>query len=405
MWALGKNPILPTPWNNWLLLFSSMVLISLWATYDISVSLPKVTGVVLGLAIYYGFYRYARSQRGWLVCWLIFIGGGLAVTVLSLLGTNWAETKFQAMNALTSRMPAVLKLAGAEEGIHPNEVAGALLWVLPSMAVVWFLVTSSLVSLQKIWPRWLVWSLWAGLSIVGSIEVGIFILTQSRSAYFGLAAAALIMLGFVLPHRWLKIYAIIGGAGLLLGLGLFFSKGIEPGLRWILGLQTPNTTAFSIDTVEARTELWSRALYCIQAFPITGMGMNTFRYLVNDLFPLKTIDPGYNFGHAHNEYLQTALDLGLPGLISLIGIYLSSLVMAVRSAPILKKGNLSVENPRKGLFLWDGRLLLGLGWGLLGHMVYGLFDAIALGAKPGFLFWMALGLMAAGLDRVNHPTK
>jgi hypothetical protein len=43
-------------------------------------------------------------------------------------------------------------------------------------------------------------------------------------------------------------------------------------------------------------------------------------------------------------------------------------------------------------------LALGLGGGLLAHLLYGLTDAVALGAKPGVLFWMLLGLIA-GLHR------
>ncbi len=39
-------------------------------------------------------------------------------------------------------------------------------------------------------------------------------------------------------------------------------------------------------------------------------------------------------------------------------------------------------------------LTLGLGGGLLAHLLYGLTDAVALGAKPGVLLWMLLGLIA-----------
>jgi len=36
---------------------------------------------------------------------------------------------------------------------------------------------------------------------------------------------------------------------------------------------------------------------------------------------------------------------------------------------------------------------------LLGTLVYSLTDAIALGARPGFIFWLLLGLIA-GLHRL-----
>ena len=38
---------------------------------------------------------------------------------------------------------------------------------------------------------------------------------------------------------------------------------------------------------------------------------------------------------------------------------------------------------------------LGLGAGLFAVHIFGLVDAMAVGAKPGFLLWMSLGLLAA----------
>jgi predicted lipid-binding transport protein (Tim44 family) len=40
-------------------------------------------------------------------------------------------------------------------------------------------------------------------------------------------------------------------------------------------------------------------------------------------------------------------------------------------------------------------LVIGLGGGLLAHLLYGLTDAVSLGAKPGILFWILLGLITA----------
>ena len=46
-------------------------------------------------------------------------------------------------------------------------------------------------------------------------------------------------------------------------------------------------------------------------------------------------------------------------------------------------------------------LALGLAAALLAHMLYGMVDAVALGAKPGLLFWMLLGLIC-GLFAQNR---
>ena len=48
---------------------------------------------------------------------------------------------------------------------------------------------------------------------------------------------------------------------------------------------------------------------------------------------------------------------------------------------------------------------LGLGGGLLGYFVYGLTDAVALGAKPGFLWWWLLALATGLYKLVEKETK
>jgi putative inorganic carbon (HCO3(-)) transporter len=147
-------------------------------------------------------------------------------------------------------------------------------------------------------------------------------------------------------------------------------------------------TTFSLNTLASRVEIWSRALYGIEDFPITGMGMNTFREVVHVLYPLFMIPPGVDFAHAHNHMLQAAIDLGIPGLIAYLSLWLISAVMLH-----------SIWSRATG---WEDRLwVLGLGGGLLGYFVYGLTDAVALGAKPGFLWWMMLGLIV-GLYKLQE---
>jgi hypothetical protein len=47
---------------------------------------------------------------------------------------------------------------------------------------------------------------------------------------------------------------------------------------------------------------------------------------------------------------------------------------------------------------WLRLLAVGLGANLVAYGVYGMVDAVALGARPGFIFWLLLGLIA-GLYR------
>jgi putative inorganic carbon (HCO3(-)) transporter len=143
-----------------------------------------------------------------------------------------------------------------------------------------------------------------------------------------------------------------------------------------------------LNLLVGRTELWSRALYALQDFPFTGLGMNTFRSIVPRLYPLFLVGPQPDIGHAHNEFLQAGLDLGLPGLIAFVALYLGAFWMLVK---VWRAESLDT-------LLFYHATALGLGGGLLAHLIYGLTDAVALGAKPGLLFWMLLGLIS-GLHR------
>jgi putative inorganic carbon (HCO3(-)) transporter len=88
--------------------------------------------------------------------------------------------------------------------------------------------------------------------------------------------------------------------------------------------------------------------------------------------------------------LQTAVDLGLPGLVAYLALLLIAWASCWRCA---RRGDPSIRPTA-----------LGLAAGLVGLHVYGLVDALAPGSKPGLAFWLALGLIAA-LARVAHQRK
>jgi putative inorganic carbon (HCO3(-)) transporter len=117
------------------------------------------------------------------------------------------------------------------------------------------------------------------------------------------------------------------------------------------------------------------------------MGMNMFRRVVHVLYPLFLISPETDITHAHNEFLQAALDLGIPGLIAYGSLLMAALWMLRRAW--LSSARQHALDPRLAR-----ALVLGLGGGLFGHLVFGMIDAVTLGAKPGVLFWMLLGLIA-----------
>lgn len=382
-WRVTRNPqsghLIPrTPLDGAIFWIALMVLVSLYATFDIAFSLPKIAGLVYGIAVFYATVDVAARSRkllAWAIGLYILMGFGLAG--LALIGTRW-PAKYPFFEPVVARLPAALRgMPGAEAGFHGNEVAGALLWFIP-LALGVAIAAPSLASSRR---RFL---FAAGSGVALLFMTGILILAQSRGALAGLVVGLLGMLA------WL------GWWGRGFGLG---ALGAAAWAAWRIGLARIEGLLFgggeSIEVVgtinlSGRIELWSRALYGIQDFPFTGMGLNTFRRVVHVLYPLFLVGPDVDIGHAHNHFLQVALDLGLPGLIAYVALYGLVLFLLI-----------DVLRSRRDRML--RAVALGAFGSLLAYLVYGITDTVALGAKPGAAFWLLLALVVAVWRRARQP--
>ena len=85
---------------------------------------------------------------------------------------------------------------------------------------------------------------------------------------------------------------------------------------------------------------------------------------------------------SHNHLLNAALDLGLPGLIAYLALWLGTAVMIQQTLRNTSDKGLSV-------------VMLGLSGGMVAHFVYALTDTNALGSKPGLLLWLVFGLVGS----------
>jgi putative inorganic carbon (HCO3(-)) transporter len=370
LWAARKVArggfVRRTPLDWAIALVLLMVLVSLYATFDIAYSLPKIAGILLGIAVYYALVELDSHRLRWAV--VIYLLGGIGLATLGLLGAQRLN-KLPLLSGLVTRLPMAFRgLPGAESGLHPNEVAGALLWFVP----LYFTLAVS---------AWLGWrqksNHWGQALLLlagGLFTAGVLVFTQSRSGMIGLGLALLGLMA--LASRWGRVaVAAVVVAGLL---GLLV---IGPGQiidTFMGGRNTASTVTGALDA-SGRIEVWSRALYAIQDFPFTGTGMNTFRRIMPVLYPAFLISPDYDIAHAHNHLLQAALDLGLPGLVAYLALWLTTYLMLVS---IWRRSH--ARTPRA--------MAAGLGAGLLAFFVYGMTDAVALGAKPGIVFWALLGL-------------
>ncbi|MCG2770070.1 MAG: O-antigen ligase family protein, partial [Anaerolineae bacterium] len=150
------------------------------------------------------------------------------------------------------------------------------------------------------------------------------------------------------------------------------------------------STGGAINGWDKREEIWSRALYMIQDFSYTGIGLGTFGVVGPVLYPYFLIGPDAQIPHAHNLFLQVTVDLGIPGLISFLSLYGGSLWLAWTGCQRARSWGRADE---KALFL-------GLFAGLVAMGIHGMIDAVTWGiVKPAIVPWWVMGLVAA-LTRV-----
>jgi putative inorganic carbon (hco3(-)) transporter len=360
----------PTPLNGVIALLLFMVLVSLYATFDIELSMPKIAGMVLGVAIFYGAVAYGRSRSNglWhLVTAVLLIGFGMSL--VGLVGTPW-RGPFTFLNAWQSALPIDMAIPGTVTGtINPNEMAGVLNWLLPLAVALLFGGLGRLRRSRLLWP----WLLLGGLVALWSMML---LATYSRGGTAAFVVSLLVMVA--VAWRWGRVLlatAVVTLTTLAYRynlLELLLGNGLDT--RQQMGL-------------EARVEIWSRALYGLQDFPFTGMSMNGFREVVHILYPLFLIPPTTDLGHAHNHLLQAGLDLGIPGLIAYLAIWLISAILLYQAW--------------QQAHLYSHKLLIiGLIGSLTAGWFFGILDAIALGARPGFLWWLLLALVVLVHEKV-----
>ena len=147
----------------------------------------------------------------------------------------------------------------------------------------------------------------------------------------------------------------------------------------------------AIGGLDERLEIWSRALYAIQDFSFTGVGIGAYNQVIPLLYPYFLIAPSVDIPHAHNLVLQVAIDLGIPGLIAWLAILI---VVVVQAIGVLRRGP---------SLLWA--LAAGVLGGLTAMLVHGVLDATLWGTKLAFVPWLlyALVMLAEAHERMRLP--
>ncbi len=364
--ALAAGRFFPrTPLNVAILAMAVMLLVSLYAVFDIELSFPKIAGLVLGMALFFTAVSHAERYRHglWHVVGFVLLSG-TGIILIGAAGTKWTGP-FAVLSQIQSLLPVDFSnLPGTVGGVNGNQLAGVINWIAPLSVALLFGLWKQLWRNHKLYLLVL-------LGISGG-TVAILPGTFSRGGLASFGVSLLVMLA--LAKKWGRW---VLGTAVILGIVFIFTTNLGNVLTGAASLESGAELG-----LEGRLEIWSRAIYGLEDFPFTGMSMNGFRRVVHILYPLFLVSPDTDIAHAHNQLLQAGLDLGLPGLVAYLALWLLS-------------GWLVWVCWRQARTSAERALAIGLAGALTGGWFFGILDAIALGARPGFVWWLLLALIVA----------
>lgn len=362
------------------------------------VSWPKFAGLVLGwLALRALLLSVTTVTRLRLAVWL-FLLVGLVFTVAGFEGTA-LSTKLLPAWLIAPFPQRIRNLPGTDGSVNPNALGATTLFFLP--LVVSLLLASTRVLLDKpdqhaqrrrdsqrsLGRLFAAVAARCALTLVGAALLGVLTLSQSRAAWTA-AAGALATLAIARFRRGLWL---VGMVVLAVVATLYFvpDRGaLEEFQKKFARGVTDNKDLTS--GLNVRRDLWRLGLDAVAEHPWTGVGLNAFRRYGPDAYGQQWLKSAGDVAHVHNIFLQTALDIGIPGLIAYLWLLTAATIQAWRA--------------RAGPPSFGRAAALGLFCGILGIHLFGLVDAIALGAKVGLFFWMALGLLGAW-DRLSRQAE
>jgi putative inorganic carbon (hco3(-)) transporter len=207
----------------------------------------------------------------------------------------------------------------------------------------------------------------------------LLLLTDSWGAMLGIACALAIMLASR-GWRWSVVIGIV-----TLGLLLLLTTCASPGCVDFVNSVKANVLV----SADGRFELWSRAVYMMQDFPFTGIGLGSVRFVLPLLYPTFRLSPAIPMDHLHSVYLHTGAEMGFPGLIALCAFLLGLLNFSLKA---LRHGNCDSMAP----------LVLGLFGTLIVFCVHGLTDAITTSTWAHLVAW---GLFGVGVAVNRHTLQ
>jgi putative inorganic carbon (HCO3(-)) transporter len=340
--------------------------------------LRHVTGIGLGVLTMavIGTGASVESRLRWAS---VAVGvGGLGLVMVGLGSTyfGWDGQKLvlgstsEQQKLLYPWLPQTqLPLPGLEQDggwINSNALGGTALMVLPFMMG---LVGAAL--RDRRWPR-IAELMIGGLGVL--ISASAIWMSRSRTALL-----ASVLLSLIVAVQWRSARRAVAAA-LLVGI-VVFGFAINARRQAAPGI-FESGVASTLDNLRTRVSYWNLAADTIATAPLLGIGVSNF----HEGPPAGDGKRPY-VAHAHNIFLQVALDVGLLGLTGYVWLF----------GWVATRGRMRAP-------AYGRRIAAGAALSIVAAHLFGLTDAIALGAKVGLFQWLCAGVLIAGHQQSTAVT-
>lgn len=339
-----------------------MTVVALMPSVALDLSLNRMCIYLLGVALFYGMANGLHTEQRIHYMGIALVLLGLAVAVIGFLGTDWEMGRLIEIPAVYGRLPGPIIRGLPGSGVieeydlfNPRVVAGALA-ILAALPLAYLFFGEG-------------WRLRLLSGLAALVMTMVLLLTQAPQGLLGLAAALILIA--VWRSKWFLV-------SLVLGLGALLVAWSFLGVEQMIGTRlTPETIEALSFGFQSRVVNGLRGIGMIRDMPYTGIGLNTFP-VVERLYT----SGATHAHHAHNVVIQTAVDLGMPGIVALVALLAAFVYTAVRAYRTV-----SYPNQRA--------LLIGICGAVTAWLAYGVLDSITLGHKPAAALWVMLGISAS----------
>ncbi|MCP4358808.1 MAG: O-antigen ligase family protein [Chloroflexi bacterium] len=294
----GKFPFQRTPLDLFIFIFLITAVISLYAAFNPLLAWQKWW---LLLSSVFLFYTVAgQPKENHVVMGMILSLGGGVTAVYFFSTQDWQQ--YPAGLGILNEVGMVwMGIRPTIPGtvMHPNVAASLMAMSFPFVVAM----------LLYFWRRGKGAAVFL-MGMMGLLTLTGFLLTGSRGAWLALAVGLGLWGLWVVSHSLSQI--ILQRQSLIFGL-LVGSISVAA----ILLIVTQTGNLMRLIGSGSRPELMQNSLYLLADYPLTGSGLATFSAVYSQyilIIPFKFI------GHGHNLFLNVAVEQGIIGVLSLLGI-------------------------------------------------------------------------------------